>query len=90
MADNCHNALCVFVIAYTTDILPNENVSQKKNNVIFNIFLLGALKGGKEVVQSGLKKVFPCHVLGATISSTPEQEKYEGKKSSIFLSLLHN
>ena len=32
------------------------------------------------MVQSGLKKVFPCHVLGATISSTPEQEKYEGKK----------
>ena len=81
--------LCVFVIDYTTDILPNENVAQK-HNVIFNIFLLGALKGEKEVVQSGLKKVFPCHVLGATISSTPEQEKYEGKKSSIFLSLLHN
>ena len=42
-ADNCHNALCVFVTDYTTDILPNENVAQK-HNVIFNIFLLGALK----------------------------------------------
>jgi cell shape-determining protein MreC len=58
----------------------------KKDNVIFNIFLLGALKGGKEVVQSGLKKVFPCHVLGATISSTPEQEKYEGKKKVQYFS----
>ena len=28
-ADTCHNALCVFVIDYTTDILPNENVAQK-------------------------------------------------------------
>ena len=89
--DTTATMLCVYLwcIAYTTDILPNENVTHKKI-IIFNIFLLGALKGGKEVVQSGLKKVFPCHVLGATISSTPEQEKYEGKKSSIFLSLLHN
>ena len=71
--------MCIFVI----DIIPNENVAQK-HNVIFNIFLLGALKGEKEVVQSGLKKVFPCHVLGATISSTPEQEKYEGKKVQYF------
>ena len=37
------------------------------------------------MVQSGSKKVFSCHVLGATISSTPEQEKYEEKKFNISL-----
>ena len=61
--DTTATMLCVYLwcIAYTTDILPNENVTHKKI-IIFNIFLLGALRGGKEVVQSGLKKVFPCTV----------------------------